>query len=118
MADMIAFIFILSLLCLWVIVAILEKYGSNILATIKQLWRIVLPKKKGVVRLCLALSVALSIISFTEIPKQSGIGQIVCGWRYCYLFGEPNFATIAIVFCVPFVMAKVIEFIVEGFRGE
>lgn len=111
-------VYILILLVLGLFAAILETYWSSILAAIKQLWRIVLPKKKGVVRLCLALSVALSIISFTEIPKQSGIGQIVCGWRYCYLFGEPNFATIAIVFCVPFVVAKAIEFVFEGVKEQ
>lgn len=108
-------LFVCTMILLGIFVAILEKYGARILAAIKQIWLFLLPKNKGVVRLCLALSVALSIISFIEIPKQSGIGQIICGWRYCYLFGEPNFTTVAIVFCVPFVVAKVIEFIVEGF---
>jgi len=109
-------LFICILILLGVFVAILEKYWASILGAIKQVWRIVMPKKKGVVRLCLALSVTLSIISFIEIPKQSGIGEIICGWRYCYLFGKPDFTTIAIVFCMPFVVAKVIEFIFEGFK--
>ena len=116
MVDMIEFIFILSLLCLWAIVAILEKYGSNILAAMKQIWQMALPKNAGIIRLCLVLSITLSIVSLIEIPKYSGMAQIVCGKGSCHIFGEPSWTTVTIIFCVPFVVAKVIEFIIEGFR--
>lgn len=83
----------------------------------KETTRRVISNRRGVNRLCLISGVLLACISLIEIDGRSGIGQIVCGgYRECSLFGEPNVATVIIVFVAPFVIAKIIEFIVNGFK--
>ena len=77
----------------------------------------VISSNRGINRLCLVLGVLLASISLIEINGRSGIGQIVCGgYRECFFFGEPNVATVIIVFITPFILAKIIEFIINGFK--
>lgn len=84
----------------------------------KRLISKIIPQNRGVGRLCLVVSILFVFGMFVEIPVSSGLGQVVCGKRSCHIFGEPSWITAFVVFCIPFVVAKVIEFIVEGFRGE
>ncbi len=105
------------LLGLAMVAAILEDYGADILDTIQRTWRVILPKNKGAQRLCFVLSITLSVVAFIEIPKHSGISDIICGGkRSCHIFGEPSWITAVGAFCVPFVVAKIVEFIINGFR--
>lgn len=116
---MVIFIFIMILFGLAMVAAILENYGTDILDTIKRTCRIILPKNKGVQRLCFVLSITLSVVAFIEIPKYSGISDIVCGGkRSCHILGEPSWITAVVAFCVPFVVAKIVEFIINGFREQ
>lgn len=77
----------------------------------------IVSSNRGINRLCLVVGLLLTSISFIEINGRSGIGQIVCGgYKKCFFFGEPNVATVIVVFVAPFIIAKIIEFIVNGFR--
>jgi len=118
----VAFVFFFGLIIIWGIVRFFEEYGYIISETMKYAWRIiwhaVVPKNIGVRRLCLIVGVFLAVLSFVEIPRDFGLGQIICNARACYLFGEPYWITAVVVFCIPFIMAKLIEFIVAGFKDK
>lgn len=106
---------IISGICAWFLDAPI--YNSKLIYNLSKKGLLkILPQHPGVLRLCFVLSIVLSAIAFIEIPRSSGIGQIVCGRYSCYIFGEPGVLTTIAVFCAPFIIAKIIEFIVAGFR--
>ncbi len=80
--------------------------------------RLILPRNAGTRRLCFFIGILLSAITMIKFRRYTGFGQIICGasLKSCYLFGTPTWGIASTAFCVPFVIAKIIDFIIQGYN--
>ncbi len=76
----------------------------------------------GVNRLCLVIGALLACIACLDIeyPKDTLLRSIICGCPRCScdLLDEPNILRVIIVFVLPFLIAKIVKFIVAGFKKD
>lgn len=82
--------------------------------------RLILPRNAGTRRLCFFIGILLSAITMVKFHHYTNPGHIrrVCnGLKSCHQVGTPTWwmATIT-AFCVPFVIAKIIDFIIQGYN--
>lgn len=80
--------------------------------------RLILPQNAGTRRLCFFIGILLSAITMIKFRRYTGFGQIICGasLKSCYLFGPPTWGIAIMAFCIPFVTAKIIDFIIQGYN--
>lgn len=77
----------------------------------------ILPRKAWETRLCLILGITLVILDCIEIPRY-GIMSFICSHNNQGCFGDLDVIGKIFLFLVPFIVAKIIEFIVVGFKKD
>lgn len=89
---------------------------------LKRVWqmilRLIFPRNAGTRRLCFFIGILLSGIAMVKFRHYTGFGQMICGasLKSCYLFGTPTWRIAITAFCIPFVIAKIIDFIIQGYN--
>lgn len=76
----------------------------------------------GINRLCFVIGALLACIACLDIeyPRDTLFRSIICGCPRCScdLLDEPNVLRVIIVFVLPFLVAKIVKFIVAGFKKD